>query len=165
MNKKWIYSALNCGAYSFEGVSSDHRIVAAKIRQSLRRNTIQTTKTTQDDRFLLNNKDISNKYTIMQHNNVHSCMSTHIYIYIYICVCVCVCGCMCVGLCVCCEWPSCCILTFDWAGSSSSVNNVIAESTCANKLKHVTWVTTGMRGPQQIRGVLQRSVFNLESWV
>ena len=50
INKKWNNSALNCEAYSshasqfnallfhFEGVSSDHRIVTAKIRLSLRRN-------------------------------------------------------------------------------------------------------------------------------
>ena len=36
MNKKWKNSAMNCEAYSsFEGVSSDHRIVTAKIRLSL----------------------------------------------------------------------------------------------------------------------------------
>ena len=36
INKKWNNSALNCEAYSsFEGVSSDHRIVTAKIRLSL----------------------------------------------------------------------------------------------------------------------------------
>ena len=46
MNKKCINSALNCKAFSsFEGVSSDHRIVMAKIRLSLRRNTTQITKT------------------------------------------------------------------------------------------------------------------------
>ena len=39
INKKWINSALNCEAYSsFKGLSSDHRIVTAKIRLSLRRN-------------------------------------------------------------------------------------------------------------------------------
>ena len=36
INKKWNNSALNCEASSsFEGVSSDHRIVTAKIRQGL----------------------------------------------------------------------------------------------------------------------------------
>ena len=36
INKKWNNSALNCEAYSsFEGMSSDHRIVTAKIRLSL----------------------------------------------------------------------------------------------------------------------------------
>ena len=38
INKKWKNSAMNCEAYSsFEGVSSDHRIVRAKIRLSLRK--------------------------------------------------------------------------------------------------------------------------------
>ena len=38
INKKWKNSAMNCAAYSsFEGVSSDHRIVTAKIRLSLRK--------------------------------------------------------------------------------------------------------------------------------
>ena len=40
--KKWINSALNSEAYSsFQGVSSDLRIVAAKIRLSLRRNNMK----------------------------------------------------------------------------------------------------------------------------
>ena len=39
INKKWNNSVLNCEAYSsFEGVSSDHRIVMAKIWLSLWRN-------------------------------------------------------------------------------------------------------------------------------
>ena len=39
INKQLLNSALNCEAYSsFEGVSSEHRIVLAKIRPSLRRN-------------------------------------------------------------------------------------------------------------------------------
>ena len=39
INKKWKNSAVNCEAYSsFVGVSSDHRIVTAKIRLSLRKN-------------------------------------------------------------------------------------------------------------------------------
>ena len=38
INKKWKNSALNCEAYSsFEGVSTDQRIVTAKIRLSLRK--------------------------------------------------------------------------------------------------------------------------------
>ena len=38
INKKWKNSAMNCEAYSsFEGVSTDHRIVTAKIRLSLRK--------------------------------------------------------------------------------------------------------------------------------
>ena len=40
INRKWKNSAMNCEAYSsFEGVSSDHRIVTAKLRLSLRKKT------------------------------------------------------------------------------------------------------------------------------
>ena len=40
LNKKWNNSAMNCEAYSsFEGVSSDHRIVTSKIRLSQRKKT------------------------------------------------------------------------------------------------------------------------------
>ena len=36
INKKWINSTVNCETYCcFEGISSDHRIIAAKIRLSL----------------------------------------------------------------------------------------------------------------------------------
>ena len=67
MNKKWINSALNCEAYSsFEGVSSDHRIVTAKIHLSLLKNSMQTTKTAHYDWPMLNNRDISDKYMIKQ---------------------------------------------------------------------------------------------------
>ena len=43
INKKWKNSAMNCEAYSsFGDVSSDHRIVMAKIRLSLRKNATRT---------------------------------------------------------------------------------------------------------------------------
>ena len=72
LNKKWINGALNCEAYSsFEGVSSDHRIVTAKIRLSLRRNVVQTTTTVQYEWSLLNNRDISDKYMITQRNSLY----------------------------------------------------------------------------------------------
>ena len=65
INKKWKNSALNCEAYSlFEGVSTDHRIVTAKIRLSLRKNDTKTTTTKQYGCALLNNRDISDKYTL-----------------------------------------------------------------------------------------------------
>ena len=65
MNKKWISSAFNCEPYSsFEGVSSDHWIFTANIRQSLLRNATQTTKTVHYDWSLLNNRDISDEYMI-----------------------------------------------------------------------------------------------------
>ena len=65
MNKKWINSALYCESYSsFESVSSDHRIVTVKIRLNLRSNAAWTTTTVHYDWSLLNNRDISDKYTI-----------------------------------------------------------------------------------------------------
>ena len=65
----WNNSALNCEAYSsFEGVSSDHRIVTAKIRLSLRRNATRTTTTIHYDWSLLNNRDISDTYALTLRN-------------------------------------------------------------------------------------------------
>ena len=73
MNKKWIDSTLNSVAYSsFEDIPSDYQIVKAKIHRSLHRNTIQTTKTTHYDRFLLSNRDISDKYMITPWNKVYA---------------------------------------------------------------------------------------------
>ena len=69
MNKKWKNSALNCEAYSsFEGVSTDHRIVTAKIRLSLRKNDKRTATTKHYDWALLNNKDIRDKYVLELRN-------------------------------------------------------------------------------------------------
>ena len=69
MNKKWINCALNFEAYySFKGESTYYRIVTEKICLSLRRNMMQTTKTTLNDWSLPNNRDNCNK----------------VYIYIYI---------------------------------------------------------------------------------
>ena len=42
MNKKWMNSALNCEVYSFEGLSSNDRIVRAKTCLSLCRNKKQS---------------------------------------------------------------------------------------------------------------------------
>ena len=56
---------MNCEAYSsFEGVSSDHRIVRAKIRLSLRKNATRTATTKQYDWALLNNRHIRDKYVL-----------------------------------------------------------------------------------------------------
>ena len=64
ISKKWITSPLNCETYtSFEGTSSDHRIVWAKIRLSLRRNTKQTTKALRRDWSSFTTSDIRNQYT------------------------------------------------------------------------------------------------------
>ena len=65
INKKWKNSAMNCESYfSFEGVSSDHRIVKAKIRLSRRKNATRTATTKNYDRALLNNRDIRGKYVL-----------------------------------------------------------------------------------------------------
>ena len=65
INKKWKNSAMNCEAYSsFEDVSSDHRIVTAKIRLSLRKNPTRTVTTKYYDWALLNNRDIRDKYAL-----------------------------------------------------------------------------------------------------
>ena len=56
---------MNCEAYSsFEGVSTDHRIVTAKIRLSLRKNAKRTATTKHYDWALLNNRDIKDKYVL-----------------------------------------------------------------------------------------------------
>ena len=69
INKKWKNSAMNCEAYSsFEGVSSDHRIVTAKIRLSLRKNVTRTAATKHYDWALLNNSDIRDKYVLELRN-------------------------------------------------------------------------------------------------
>ena len=65
INNKWKNSAINWEAYSsFEGVSSDHRIVIAKIRLSLRKNAKRTATTKPYDWSLLNNRDIRDKYVV-----------------------------------------------------------------------------------------------------
>ena len=65
INKKWNNSAMNCEAYSsFEGVSSDDRIVTANIQLSLRKNATWTATTKHYDWALLNNRDIRDKYVL-----------------------------------------------------------------------------------------------------
>ena len=60
---------MNCEAYSsFEGVSSDHQIVTAKIQLSLRKNASRTATTNHYDWDLLNNKDIREKYVLELRN-------------------------------------------------------------------------------------------------
>ena len=69
ISKKWKNSAMNCEAYSsFEGVSTDHLIVTAKIRLSLRKNDKRTATTKHYDWALLNNKDIRDKYVLELRN-------------------------------------------------------------------------------------------------
>ena len=69
INKKWKNSAMNCEAYSsFKGVSSDHRIVTAKIRLSLWKNTTRTATNKHYDWARLNNRDIRDKYILELRN-------------------------------------------------------------------------------------------------
>ena len=69
INKKWKNSAMNCETYfSFEGVSSDHRIVTAKIRLSLRKNAKWTVTTKHYDWAILNNRDIRDKHVLELRN-------------------------------------------------------------------------------------------------
>ena len=64
-----LVTGSNCEAYSsFEGVSSDHWIVTAKIRLSLRKNATRTTPTLYYDWALLNNRDIRDKYALALRN-------------------------------------------------------------------------------------------------
>ena len=60
---------MNCEAYSsFEGVSTDHRIVTAAIRLSLRKTAKRTATTKHYDWALLNNRDIRDKYVLELRN-------------------------------------------------------------------------------------------------
>ena len=60
---------MNCEAYSsFEGVSTYHRIVTAKIRLSLREYATRTSTTVHYDWALLNNRDIRDKHTLALRN-------------------------------------------------------------------------------------------------
>ena len=69
INKKWRNSTMNCKAYySFEGMSSDHRIVTTKIRLSLRKYATRTATTKHYDWVLLNNRDIRDKYVVELRN-------------------------------------------------------------------------------------------------
>ena len=69
INRKWKNSAMNFEAYSsFEGVSSDHRIVTAKVRLNLRKNATRTATTKHYDWALLNNRDIRDKYALELRN-------------------------------------------------------------------------------------------------
>ena len=69
INRKWKNSAMNCEAYSsFEGVSSDHRIVTAKVRLSLRKNATRKATVKHYDWALLNNSDIRDKHALELRN-------------------------------------------------------------------------------------------------
>ena len=77
INKKWNSSTLNCEAYSsFKGVSSDHRIVTAKIPLSLRNNATRTTTTLYYYWSLFNNRDIRDKYALALWNKFDALQKT-----------------------------------------------------------------------------------------
>ena len=60
---------MNCEAYSsFEGESSEHRIVTAKIRLSLRKNATRTATHIYYDWAFLNNRYIGDKYVLELRN-------------------------------------------------------------------------------------------------
>ena len=60
---------MNCKAYtSFEAVSSDHQIVTAKLRLSLRKDATRTATTIHYDWAPLNNRDITDKYVLELRN-------------------------------------------------------------------------------------------------
>ena len=64
---------MNCETYSsFEGVSTDHRIVTAKIRLSLRKNAKRTATTKRYDLAHLNNRDIRDKYVLELRNRLET---------------------------------------------------------------------------------------------
>ena len=68
---------MNCKEYSsFEGVSSDHRIVTAKIRLSLRKNATRTATTKHYDWVLLNNRHIRDKYVLELRNRFETLQKT-----------------------------------------------------------------------------------------
>ena len=85
INKKWKNS-LNCEAYSsFEGVSTDHRIVTAKIRLSLQKNDKRTATTKHYNWALLNNKirdkyvlELRNRFETLQEKTYENFVNAHL---------------------------------------------------------------------------------------
>ena len=68
IRKKWMNSVKNCEAYnSFSSIGSDHRIITAKIKLSLRYNKKRTKRMTYDW-SVLKNKNTSKEYSIMTRN-------------------------------------------------------------------------------------------------
>ena len=80
IDKKWNNSALNCEASSsFEGVSSDHHIVTAKIRLSLQKDTAQTITTVHYDWSLNYNRDIRDKDALTLRNKFDALQKIETY--------------------------------------------------------------------------------------
>ena len=74
INKKWKNSAKDCRAFnSFEGVKSDHRVVSAKIRLTLRANKPKSSRYPPYDRSSLRtNPVITNTFTIQLRNRFNA---------------------------------------------------------------------------------------------
>ena len=70
INNKWKNSALNCEAYSTScTVGSDHRIVTAKVRLSLRQSKSSSKKNIRYDwNLLLTDNNIKDRYTVEVRN-------------------------------------------------------------------------------------------------
>ena len=63
VNKKWKNSSKNCRAFFFfESIASDHRIVTAHFKLSLRSNKRKTNKAAHLDWKSLNKPDIQNRF-------------------------------------------------------------------------------------------------------
>ena len=74
---KYIYNIFELESWqSFERVSSNHRIVSAKIYLSTFRNKIQTVKALQYDWSSLTNSDISNQYIVTVRNKFNTLKET-----------------------------------------------------------------------------------------
>ena len=69
IRKKWKNSLLNAEAYStFSSIGSDHRIVSARIRLSLRKSKALPRKKHYDWRVLCSNNKLQQQYTIEVRN-------------------------------------------------------------------------------------------------
>ena len=80
INNKWKNSVLNCEAYNtFVGVKSDHRIVTAKVRLSLRKNIKKTSIPTHYDwSTIATNEDIRYRFTVSVRNKYEAlCLETN----------------------------------------------------------------------------------------
>ena len=78
INKKWKNSATNCRAYnSFASIASDHRIVSAQIKLSLRVNKKKTSKNkTYDWSCLKNNTEIRKSFITKVKNRFEILLNT-----------------------------------------------------------------------------------------
>ena len=69
INSKWKNSLRNCQAYSsFASVGSDHRILSAKLRLSLRSKAVTPRKENYDWSLLKSDQVLQNRYSIQLHN-------------------------------------------------------------------------------------------------